>query len=307
MSGDRKTRLGLLLGSALLLLAVFGTQKIHQDLWFQRALSTDTRLAETSYLPPNEVLRFLALGHEPFFADLIFSYAQQYFFTHLVADRKYRWMDNYLDAIVGYCRGGDGLRLKESQPRCEAAKGQWVEGLFPFNPRVYSWVSQVLKFVPKMSNSIVDQAVYYGENGTHFCPDSWELHFDLGFNLYYEYQGLSDQQRLANKKRGLELMTQAARMPGAEIDPNFLVNKMWEKETVADAVRMAYLTYYTGDEIQRADVRMRLAGYGETELATALDNEEKRWKKDFPFLPLRFYQTLGPKSPDTIRKALSEI
>jgi hypothetical protein len=307
MLGSRKARLALLLGSTLLLLAVFGTQKIRQDLLFQRALSTDTRLAETSYLPPNEVLRFLALGHEPFFADMIFSYAQQYFFTHLVADRQYRWMDNYMDAIVGYCRGGDGLRRAVAKPRCEGAEGQWVEGLFPFNPRVYTWVSQILKFVPRMSNGIVDQAVYYGENGTTFCPDSWNIYFDLGFNLYYEYQGLTDAQRLANKKRGLDFMTRAAQMPGAEIDPNFVVHKMWEKESLADAVRMAYLTYYTGDETQREDIRKRLTAYGEPGLATALENEEKRWKEEFPFLPLRFYQTLGPRSPDTIRRALSEI
>lgn len=302
MLDSSRTRIAALLVSTVLIFAVLGSQKLRQDILFSRSLVTDDRIAETSYIPPNQVLVLLALGHEAFVADTLFSLAQQYFFTHLTHDRKFIWLDTYMNSIIGYCEDDMHHQLLKARPECRGRGLTWVDGIFPFNPRVYTWVSQVMKFSPVLTNSIVDKAVYYGQNGIHFCPESWEIYFDLGFNYFFEYTDLPQDRRKASKDKGLQYIMAASKLPGADIDPNFVLTQLWARESDKEAKKMLFLTWYGATDREREELKDRLDNQGETQLSNYLAEEEGRWRDRFPFLPLRLYAAIEGKEDRTEEK-----
>ena len=287
-------RITILVLAFVVLMACFLAQVMRQEQKFLVAENQDFRLAETTYLPPNEVLKVLALGYDPFVADMVFMQANSYFATHLGYDRKYRWLDNYLGAMVGYCRDRFGRRLSLVPTECaENRETEWVTGLFPFNPRVYVWASQVIKFAPYLSDSIIDKSIYYGKTGIHYCPDSWEIYFDVGFNMYFEYKELSDERREALKRDALDYFTVASNLPGSSIDPNFVTGTLWNKKETERAISQVYKTYYHGSKRQKKEMRTRVRAYGEGELADLFEGEEVAWQEQFPYVPQSLFHVLG--------------
>lgn len=276
------------------LMACFWAQNLKLDQRLLRAQYQDFRMAETIYLPPNEVLKVLAMGYEPLVADLVFMQANAYFANHLLYDRKYDWLDNYVGAITGYCRDRVGRRLDITPDQCnDSGSGDWIDGLFPFNPRVYLWASQVIKFAPLLTDTIIDKSIYYGSTGIHYCPDSWELYFDVGFNLYFEYRDKPDEVRAAQKREAMDYFSLAANLPGSDVDPNFVAGTLWNKDETERAIQQVYLTYYHATDRQRKEMRTRIRAYGEKQLADLFEGEEKSWQEDFPYVPQNLYHVLG--------------
>ncbi|MBM4370179.1 MAG: hypothetical protein FJ098_00895 [Deltaproteobacteria bacterium] len=294
MLESRYNRIALLLGSLLLLAAVLGTQALRQDIRLDRRKADAPGVAETSYMPPNPVLHVAALGHEAFLADLIFMQAQQYFYNHLITDRRFSWLTVYTDAIVGWCRGPGGARVGVPPSECAGEGRAWVTGLFPFNPRFYSWSTEVVKFVPRLTPDIVDRAIEFGRVGTEFCPDSWEIWFELGFNLFFEQKGLSEEERVRRSEQGIESITHASRLPGARVNPNFVVGHLWNRRKEDRAVEMAYRTFYAGTEAEREQMIRRLEVQGQGPLATAYREELGRWREGFPFISPTLFHHIDP-------------
>lgn len=290
-----RTRIIILVAGFLFLGACFLTQYMHLEIKFSKSMFEKLGIADTVYLPPNEVLRFTVLAYEPFASDMVFMSAHNYFTTHLVFDRKYQWLDRYVDAIVGYCRGKHHERLLLPPQECKNNGAEWVDGLFPFNPRVYLWASQVVKYVQLLTNDVIDKSVYFGKTGIHFCPDSWELYFDVGFNLYFEYKNKTPQEFETLRAQGLEYIAIAAQLPGSEVDPNFVSGVLWNKEQTKRALQELYMSYYNATDIQRKEIRSRVKFYGEKELAKEWEKEEQEWKNDFPYFPQQMYHLIGPK------------
>jgi hypothetical protein len=285
------------------LMAAFYTQSLKLERKFLLAQSADTRLAEALYMPPNEVVQVLSLGYEPLIADLVFMAANAYFTTHLLYDRKYTALDGYVDAIVGYCRDPGGRKLLLPPPECEAQAptNRWVRGLFPFNPRVYLWASQVIKFAPLLTDSIIDRSTYYGRTGIEFCPDNWELYFDVGFNLYFEYKDKKGEERRATKMQALSYFEVAALLPNSDVDPNFLASNLWGKDETQRAILQIYRTYYHATPEQRQEIRSRARVYGQQELASFFENEESAWQRQFPYIPLHLFHVVGaPMLPESV-------
>ena len=289
-------RIALLLLSFLFLMACFYTQDLKLEQKFLAAREADFRLAETTYMPPNEVARVLSLGYEPFMADVTFMAANSYFATHLIHDRKYVWLDTYIDAVIGYCRDRSGHRAYLPPNECEAdSSNRWVTGLFPFNPRVYLWASQVIKFAPLLTDDIIDRSVYYGKTGIHFCPDNWELYFDVGFNLFFEYRDVSREKRQRLKREALDYFAVAAVLPNSNVDPNFVAGTMWDKDETERAIKQIYLTYYHATPRQRAEIRSRARAYGNQELAGLFERDEERWQVEFPYIPQSLFHVLAAR------------
>jgi hypothetical protein len=289
---SRYNRMALLVGSFLVLAAVFGTQALRQEISLDRKLNRDYRLAETSFMPPNQVLRFASLGYEPFVADMVFVNAQQYFFNHLISDRKFSWLSIYTDAIVGYCRSVDGERMAVPPSECVGETLGWVKGLFPFNPKFYSWSTEIVKFVPRLTMDIVDKAIYFGRTGIEFCPDSWEIYYELGFNQFFEHHNITMDERVERSERGLEYITIASKLPGARVNPNFVVGHLWKRADSEGALEAVYRTYYHATTKERAEVRERLEVREMEELARHFSAEEERWQQSYPFVALRFFHQI---------------
>jgi hypothetical protein len=289
---SRYNRIALLVGSFLVLMAIFGTQALRLEIRLDRKLSQDYRLAETSFMPPNQVLRFASIGYEPFMADMVFINAQQYFFNHLVSDRKFGWLSVYTDAMVGYCRTADDERLEVPPSECTGETRGWVKGLFPFNPKFYTWSTEIVKFVPRLTMDIVDKAIYFGRTGIEFCPDSWEIYFELGFNQFFEHHGITMEERIERSNRGLEYINIASKLPGARVNPNFVVGHLWNRADSSAALETVYRTYYHATERERAEVRDRLAARDMEELAALFAAEEARWKRRYPFVTLSLFHQI---------------
>ena len=313
-------RVALLLVSFCFMVAAFGTQKLRLDQKLTKARDVDLRAAETTYMPPNEVVRFFSMGYESFTSDMVFMAANNYFATHLSFDRKYEWLDTYVDAIIGYCRDRFGRKLllppDKCEPPCKNAAdcleegavcdagicqtelaSHWVKGIFPFNPRVFLWAAQVIKFAPQLSNEIIDRAIYYGLTGIYFCPDNWELYFDVGFNLYFEYRDKTPDELLALRLEGLDYFSVASVLPNSSVDPNFVAGNLWDKEETERAIQQIYLTYYHASDRQRKEIRTRARAYGEKELADRFENEDKRWQDQFGYIPQPLFHVVGSMVP----------
>jgi hypothetical protein len=310
-------RVALLLVSFCFMVAAFGTQKLRLDQKLTKAREVDLRAAETTYMPPNEVVRFLSMGYEPFASDMAFMAANNYFATHLSFDRKYEWLDTYVDSIIGYCRDRFGRKLllppDECEPRCKSDENcteegavcdagicqtdmerHWVDGVFPFNPRVFLWAAQVIKFAPILSNEIIDRSIYYGRTGIYFCPDNWELYFDVGFNLYFEYRDKTPEETRALRMKGLDYLSLASVLPNSSVDPNFVAGNLWDKEETERAIQQIYQTYYHASDRQREEIRTRARAYGEKELANRFEDEETRWQEQFGYIPQPLFHVVGP-------------
>lgn len=315
-------RVAFLVVSFIFLTAVFGTQQLRLDQKLTTAREVDLRRAETTYMPPNEVVRFLAMGYEAFAADMIFMAANNYFATHLSFDRKYTWLNTYVDAIIGYCRDRFDRKLPLSPDQCEPAcegdadctqeggycdagicRGDldrhWVPGIFPFNPRVFQWASQVVKFAPLLTNEVIDRSVYYGLTGMHFCPDNWELYFDVGFNYYFEYRDKTPEEQRALRLKGLDYLSVASLLPNSSVDPNFVAGNLWDKDETERAIQQIYLTYYHASDRQRQEIRTRARAYGEKELADRFEDEETRWQEQFGYIPQPLFHVIGPMAEPT--------
>lgn len=289
---NRYNRIALLAGSFLVLLAIFGTQALRLEIRLDRKKATDLGLAETSYMPPNQVLRFASIGYEPFVADMVFINAQQYFFNHLISDRRFAWLTVYTDAMSGYCRDADGERLEVPPSECTGEDRGWVTGLFPFNPKVYTWATEIVKFVPRLTMDIVDKAIYFGRTGVEFCPDSWEIYFELGFNEFFEHHGIPMEERERRAALGLEHITIASKLPGARVNPNFVVGHLWKRADSGRALEMVYQTYYHANMREREEVRERLVAWDMKDLARHFTAEEERWQARYPFVTPGFYHQL---------------
>ncbi len=277
----------------LVLTACFYTQKLRLDQKMLVAQEADFRLAETTYMPPNEMVRVISLGYTTVMADLVFMEANNYFATHLGHDRKYRWLDVYVDALIGYCRGQFGNKEMLAPDECEAGGHEWIDGVFPFNPRVFLWSSQVIKFAPQLEDSIIDRSVYYGKTGIHFCPDNWEIYYDLGFNLYFEYRDLPEARRQQYKRKALDYFSVAANLPNSRVDPNFIASSLWSKDETERALRQIYQTYYHATDRQRTEIRSRVRAYGHKEIAELFEQGETSWRSQMPYVPFTLFQAVG--------------
>lgn len=224
--------------------------------------------AEILYIPPVFVLRIISLGYQTALHDLLFVRAHAYFLSHFFSDRLYRWLDEYYNAIVA---------------------------LDPDNPKVYLWSAQVMKYGQIIDDEVVKKSNKFLMQGLERFPDAWPLHLELGFNLYFELRGESEQERAINKMIGREHFAKAASYPESGIDPNFVMELFERTREDRLALSHALERYYDATDEQRREIVKRI-GFISKELAEQVKEEESRWKEEFPFIPIGVYSLLGRKA-----------
>ncbi|NOZ02222.1 MAG: hypothetical protein GXP54_10075 [Deltaproteobacteria bacterium] len=227
--------------------------------------------AETLYVPPVVVLKFLSMGFNTAFADVLFVRAHSYFLSHFFADRIFKWLDKYYEAIVG---------------------------LDPDNPRVYLWAAQVVKYGQTIDDDTVRRADSFLEQGLKHFPEDWRLHMDLGFNLYFEFKGSTDAERSEARLKARDHFAIAAGLPGAPIDPNFVAELFERGHEEGMAIAYALQKYYEATDDQRKQLMRRISAISQV-LAEGIQDEEKRWKAEFPFIPITLFSLVGDRLKST--------
>lgn len=110
--------------------------------------------AEPVYLPKAEYLQPMALGWRNALADLLWFRTISYFGEHYRSDRTYPWLAHMCDLVT------------DLDPRAE---------------HVYRFAGVIL---PWEANQ-VDAGIRLLEKGLRHFPDSWMLHYHLGFHYYF--------------------------------------------------------------------------------------------------------------------------
>jgi hypothetical protein len=223
--------------------------------------------AETLYLPPVIVLRIMSAGHESALADLLFVRAHAWFLSHFFSDRRFVWLTNYYDAITG---------------------------LDPDNPRIYLWAAQVLKLGQMIDDDIINRANGFLRDGLERFPRDWQMHLDLGFNLYFEFKGKNAEEKSLAKLHARDHFATAAGLPGANIDPNFVAELFERDHEDSLAIAYALQKYYEATEDQRNQLLRRISTLSDA-LADGIRQEEKRWRSGASYIPVALFAILDQR------------
>jgi hypothetical protein len=120
---------------------------------------------EFIYLPPTRFLRTVALGYENALANVLWFRTISYFGLHYRSDRVYTWLAAMCDAVTD---------------------------LDPLAEHVYRFGGVILPWEADR----IDDGITLLEKGTRNIPDSWQLHFILGFSHYFFRNDLAAASRV---------------------------------------------------------------------------------------------------------------
>lgn len=152
------------------------------------------------YLPKAEYLRPMSLGYANVLADVLWFRAISYFGAHYRSDRTYPWLSHMCDLVT------------DLDPRAE---------------HVYRFAGVILPW----EAGAADEGIRLLEKGTRTFPDSWLLHYWLGFNYFFFK---SDFAKAAFH------MHRAATVPGAHPNAARLAALLYKEEYGPDTA-LAFL------------------------------------------------------------------
>ena len=146
-----------------------------------RHLDSDHARADLIYLPPTQFLRAVSLGYQQALADLLWFRAISYFGRHYRSDRIYPWLALMCNAVT------------DLDPRAEY--------VYRFGGVILPWEADR-----------IDDGMALLEKGARNVPESWRLHYMLGFSYYFFKDDLAAASRSLRK---------ASFLPGA---PEFVTH-----------------------------------------------------------------------------------
>jgi hypothetical protein len=255
-----------------------------KTLWLEKERKRQAEEAgssqESIILPSPDALRFLALGHPSFMADMLFIRANAYFSHHLFSDRLFPWLDPYMDTIIA---------------------------LDPNNPKVYEWAGQAVKYGQLITADVIQRSNRYALMGIKRFPDNWAFYRDYGFNTYFEGPAKSEKERERALRDALPYFEIATTLPNSRMDPNFLVALLERENAYEAALSIIYHRYWEASEHQRRAMKGRLARFGKAASARALERIESRWRKRFPYLPVGLFEMVDSGQMKDAILSFSEV
>jgi len=156
---------GGLVVTSLLMLAGYASRQLERPL---PALAEE----EPVYLPDVRFLRLASLGYHNALADVLWFRTIDYFGKHFRGDRLYPWLARMCDVVT------------DLDPR--------AEHVYSFAGFILTWEAQTPA-----------QGIQLLEKGVGQFPDSWQLHYYLGFTRFYFNDDL--EGALPHLKRAAEL------------------------------------------------------------------------------------------------------
>ncbi len=127
------------------------------------------------YLPQAKYLRPMSLGYNNVLANVLWFRTISYFGEHFRGDRSYRWLAHMCDLVT------------DLDPRAD---------------HVYRFAGVILPWEADQA----DEGIRLLQKGARTFPDSWRIHYWLGFNYYFFK---NDFAQAASEMR------RAAQLPGA--------------------------------------------------------------------------------------------
>ena len=161
--------------SLLVALGLFSAVVAVSGQRLDRRPGPETNTNNPVYLPQVKFLRAVSLGYHNVLADLLWFRTISYFGEHYRSERTYPWLAHMCDLVT------------DLDPRAE---------------HVYRFAGVILPWEAGQ----VDAGNHLLEKGVQVFPDSWMLHYLLGFN-YYFFRG--------DYARAVEQIQRAAQLPNA--------------------------------------------------------------------------------------------
>jgi hypothetical protein len=154
--------------SRLLAVALLAGATVWSSAALDRELISGAEFAELIYLPPTGFLRAVSLGYEQALADVLWFRTISYFGRHYQGDRVYPWLASMCDGVT------------DLDPH--------AEHVYQFGGIILPWEADR-----------IDDGIALLEKGTRNMPDSWQLHYMLGFSYYFFRDDLDGASRLLHR------------------------------------------------------------------------------------------------------------
>jgi len=203
--------------------------------------------AELVYLPPPAFLKTVSFGYRRALADVLWFRAISYFGKHYRSDRVYTWLAHMCDVVT------------DLDPR--------AEHVYRFGGVILPWEADR-----------IDDGIALLEKGTRNIPDSWRLHYMLGFSYYFF------KNDLAAAGHALET---GMRLPGA---PEF-VSRLTATIMAADrgpdaaAAFLAEVERTAPSEEMRGAIRQRIQELGLVHSIDQIENGLRTFRERTGHLP----------------------
>lgn len=189
-----------------------------------------TQTAQPVYLPKAEYLRPMSLGFANVLADVLWFRTISYFGSHYRGDRVYPWLAHMCDLVT------------DLDPRAE---------------HVYRFAGVILPW----EAGEADEGIRLLEKGVRTFPDSWMMHYWLGFNYYFFKNDF---------KQAAFYLHRAAELPDAHPNAARLAALLYQEQYGADTASefLREMERNSQDPQMREVVRRHLT---EAQLSEGLD------------------------------------
>jgi len=267
--------------AVLLLLLFSGTIASGREARLQRLLVSDP--ASIYLIPSPALTRVLAAGYTEAASDLAWVRTLIYFGEQAGIRGKFEHLHDHIDLVLA---------------------------LNPRFQRAYLWAGIVSIYGrSRITKESVENAIMYLKRGVEVFPDDGEMHYMLGFDLYFELpsflrddKGISEEEIRRVKLEGIKHF-KAAILSGTR--PEWLaglVSTLLTRNGMVDLAIQSIeenLKYIEDPEAQKKLLARLQQLKGEREMSEyekEVVGLQQRWAKDFPYLPLNMYLLVEPRS-----------
>jgi hypothetical protein len=238
----------------------------------QKDNATFAAQGEVIYVPELRQMRLMTLGYSQAAADITWLRTLEYFADHFRSDRRYPWLEVFLEQIVA---------------------------LDPGFTKVYHWAGANVLYGRRFTNENVERSNHFYELALKQNPDDFEAAYRLGLNHYIELSSKDKDVARTYRERGLAYFEQAANTPGAPDRVRRLIAAVSSK-LGKHQLSLQYLVdmyMQTSDAEQKEVLRLRIIALkktlGTSEIADEALQFTRKWKAMFPYVPPSMYAILG--------------
>lgn len=230
------------------------------------------------YLPEPEFLAPLSLGYREAAAGIVWVAALTYFGEQFEVNGTHEHAEQYIMAVTE---------------------------LDPFFYHAYTWGSAAAIYNGRMiDRRAVELSIRLLRRGLRVFPDDGELHYQLGFQYYFELPPVVSREEGEEARRtgADELCTGATLGGGPTWLPLVCSNvsaRLGLEEVAQDYLVQALVE--AEDQHTRARIEERLERSMTPDVAyrilERIGEQRRRWLAEIPYVPLGLYALLGPRPP----------